>query len=127
MIERLNPSNMHAPIGAYVHHNISPPGARLYASAGQLGVTPAGELLADPRAQIAEAWLNVGRWLEAVQLKTSDVLKLTVFMTSAEHVDYSRECRRGLLGDVITGNTLVYVTALADPRMVIEIDVLAAA
>jgi 2-iminobutanoate/2-iminopropanoate deaminase len=127
MIERLNPSNMHAPIGAYVHHNISPPGARLYASAGQLGVTPAGELLADPRAQIAEAWLNVGRWLEAVQLKTSDVLKVTVFMTSAEHVDYSRECRRGLLGDVITGNTLVYVTALADPRMVIEIDVLAAA
>jgi 2-iminobutanoate/2-iminopropanoate deaminase len=127
MIERLNPSNMHAPIGAYVHHNISPPNARLYASAGQLGVTPAGELLAEPRAQIAEAWLNVGRWLEAAQLKASDVLKLTVFMTSAEHVDYSRECRRELLGDVITGNTLVYVTALADPRMVIEIDVLAAA
>ena len=127
MIERLNPSNMHAPIGAYVHHNISSPGARLYASAGQLGVTTAGEIPSDPKAQIAEAWLNVGRWLEAVQLKASDVLKLTVFMTSAEHVEHSRECRRKLLGDVITGNTLIYVTALADPRMVIEIDILAAA
>ena len=127
MIERLNPSNMHAPIGAYVHHNISPPGARLYASAGQLGVTPAGELLSDPREQIAEAWLNVGRWLEVVQLKASDVLRLTVFMTSAEHVEHSRECRRELLGDVVTGNTLIYVSALADPKMVIEIDILAAA
>ena len=127
MIERFNPDNLHAPIGPYVHHNTSAPGARLYASAGQLGVTLEGELLSDPKEQIAEAWKNVGRWLEGAELKPDDILKVTVFMTSSEHVDYSRECRAELLGSVVTGNTLVYVTALAAPEMVIEIDVLAAA
>jgi len=127
MIERFNPPGLHAPVGPYVHHNVSAPGARIYASAGQLGITLDGELLSDPKEQIAEAWLNVGRWLDGAGLTPADIMKVTVFMTSSEHVGYSRERRAELLGDVVTGNTLVYVSALADPKMVIEIDVLAAA
>lgn len=125
MIRRHNPPQLHAPIGPYVHVNITEPGARLFASAGQLGINQAGEMLKDDKEQIAEAWLNVGRWLASEDLSPADVLKITVFMTDATHVAYSRERRAELLGDVITGNTLVYVSALAHPDMVIEIDVLA--
>jgi enamine deaminase RidA (YjgF/YER057c/UK114 family) len=78
-------------------------------------VGPDGALIKDAREQIAQTWRNVRTVVEAAG------------MVGSEHVEYSRDCRNRTIEGERPGSTLVYVAGLAEPEMIIEIDVIAAA
>jgi enamine deaminase RidA (YjgF/YER057c/UK114 family) len=126
-ISRSNPPTLHAPVGAYHHCNVVEPGSRLLVAAGQIGVGPDGVLIDEPRAQIAQAWRNVRAVVEAAGMTHRDIVKLTVYMVGATHVEFSRDCRNRTIEGERPGSTLIYVAGLAEPNMIIEIDVIAAA
>lgn len=126
-ITRANPPTLHAPVGAYHHCNVVEAGSRLLVAAGQIGVGLDGKLVKGPREQIAQAWRNVRAVVEAAGMTHRDIVKLTVYMVGSEHVEHSRDCRNRIIEGERPGSTLIYVAGLAEPEMIIEIDVICAA
>ena len=126
-IIRSNPPTLHAPVGSYHHCNVVEAGSRMLFAAGQIGVGLDGVLVKDPREQIAQAWRNVRSVVEAAGMTHRDIVRLTVYMVGAEHVEYSRDCRNRIIEGERPGSTLVYVAGLAEPDMIIEVDVICAA
>lgn len=127
-IKRYNPEGLYEPVAAYHQNNEVPAGARWLVTAGQVGIAPDGTLIKEPRDQIEQAWTNVRAALAGAGMTVADLVKLTIYMTpdAAEHMQHSRECRARILEGEKPAATLVYVAALADPDLVIEIDVMAA-
>ena len=124
---RSNPPNLHAPVGAYHHCNVVEAGSRLLFAVGKIGVGADGVMIEEPHGQIAQAWRNVRAVVEAAGMTHRDIVKLTVYMVGAQHVEFSRDCRNRTIEGERPGSTLVYVAGLAEPGMIIEIDVVAAA
>ena len=125
-ITRSNPPTLHAPVGAYHHVNVVEAGSRVLFAAGQIGVGADGALVRDRRAQIEQAWRNVRAVVEAAGMTHRDIVRLTVYMVGTEDVEFSRECRNRTIEGEKPGSTLLFVAGLADPDMIIEIDVVAA-
>jgi len=126
-ITRSNPPTLHAPVGAYHHVNVVEAGSRILFAAGQIGVRADGALVRDRRAQIEQAWRNVRSVVEAAGMTHRDIVRLTVYMVGTEDVEFSRECRNRTIDGEKPSSTLLFVAGLADPEMIIEIDVVAAA
>jgi len=127
-IKRYNPKGLYEPVAAYMQNNEVPAGARWLVTAGQVGIGADGKLIKEPKGQIEQAWKNVAATLAGADMGPEDLVKLTIYMTpnAAEHLLHSRECRGRILNGEKPGATLIYVAGLADPDMVIEIDVYAA-
>jgi enamine deaminase RidA (YjgF/YER057c/UK114 family) len=127
-IKRYNPDTVYTPVAAYFQNNEVPADARWLVTAGLVGMTPDGTLLKDQKEQIKQAWQNVRAVVEAAGMTPDDIVKLTIYMTqnAADNMLHSRECRAEALGGAKPAATLIYVAGLADPAMVIEIDVVAA-
>jgi enamine deaminase RidA (YjgF/YER057c/UK114 family) len=127
-IKRYNPDTVYQPVAAYFQNTEVPAGARWLITAGQVGMAPDGNLVKDHREQIRQAWQNVRAVVEAAGMTPDDLVKLTIYMTPnvADKLLHSRACRGEILGGAKPAATLLYVAGLADPDMVIEIDVVAA-
>jgi enamine deaminase RidA (YjgF/YER057c/UK114 family) len=127
-IKRYNPDAMYTPVAPYFQNNEVPAGARWLVTAGLVGMSKDGNLVKDQKGQLKQAWQNVRAAVEAAGMTPDDIVKLTIYMTknASDHLLYSRECRTEALGGAMPGATLIYVAGLADPDMVIEIDVMAA-
>jgi len=124
-VKKYNPDTIFDPPGNWVNAVELEAGERLLVTAGIVGITRDGELVADPVAQIKQAWKNVAGLLEGAGMTPDNLVKLTIYFTSAEHIDASRAARASALGDARYGMTGIIVQ-LVDPSMVIEIDVYAA-
>ena len=127
-IKRYNPDGLYKPVAAYHQNNEVPAGARWLLTAGQVGIGDDGKLVKDPKGQIEQAWKNVAAALKGAGMGPQDLVKLTIYMTpnASDLLTHSREIRANVLEGEKPGATLVYVAGLADPDMVIEIDVVAA-
>jgi enamine deaminase RidA (YjgF/YER057c/UK114 family) len=127
-IKRYNPDTIYTPVAPYFQNNEVPAGARWLVTAGLVGVSPDGTLIKEQKGQLKQAWQNVRAAVEAAGMTPDDIVKLTIYMTknAADNMLYSRECRAEALGGAKPGATLIYVAGLADPDMVIEVDVVAA-
>ena len=127
-IKRYNPDTVYEPVAAYFQNTEVPAGAHWLITAGQVGIDPDGNLVKDQKDQIKQAWQNVRAVVEAAGMTADDIVKLTIYMTpnAADDMLHSRACRAEVLEGAKPAATLVYVAGLADPDMVIEIDVLAA-
>ncbi len=126
MLKKYNPDTVYAPVAAYYQAVEVPAGARWLVSAGQVGITPDGTLVEDADGQIAQAWRNVAAIIAAADMTPDDLVKLTIYMVGAEHIVASRGHRESALGGAMCAATLILVAGLADPAMIIEIDVVAA-
>ncbi len=126
MFSKYNPDTVYAPVAAYYQAVEVPAGARWLVTAGQVGITPDGDLVEDADGQIAQAWRNVAAMLAAARMTPDDLVKLTIYMVGAEHIVASRGHRENALGGAMCAATLILVAGLADPAMIIEIDVVAA-
>ena len=110
-ITRSNPPTLHPPVGAYHHVNVVEAGSRILFAAGQIGVGADGALAV----------------VEAAGMTHREIVRLTVYMVGTEDVEFNRECRNRTIEGEKPGSTLLFVAGLADPEMIIEIDVVAAA
>ena len=126
MLKKYDPDGVYKPIAAYHHCVEIPAGARWLVTAGQVDIAPDGELVQDPEAQIAQTWKNVAALLAAADMGPEDLVKLTIYLLNAEDFVTNRKYRAEYLGDAKCAATAVLVSALADPAMVIEVDVMAA-
>lgn len=115
-----------APVGGYRQFVEVPGGSRLLFVSGQIGETATGEIPTAGYAQCRLAWINVLHQLEAAGYGPDDLVRATVFLTSPGLVVPHQQARNELLGAHQPALSVLVVSALADPRWYVEVEVVAA-
>ena len=126
MIVKHNPPGVAAPVGPYTHGIEIPPNARLLFVAGQLGIASDGTVPADARGQADLVWHNIARILEAGGMGLANIVQMTGYVADPAHAEAYRSARLAAMGDLRPASTLIFVSRLADPKYLIEIDAIAA-
>lgn len=122
-----NPDKIHPPLGAYAHVIEVPAGARWLVVSGQVGADAKGRVPAGISAQSERALRNVLACLRAHGMSKRDLVKTTTYVTDSRFVAEFRDARRRVLGDdCAPTSTLVIVTALASPELLVEVEAWAA-
>jgi enamine deaminase RidA (YjgF/YER057c/UK114 family) len=78
--------------------------------------------IGDSYAQAVQTIANVESALARVGATLADVIRTRVFLTDTGHFDGFARAHGEAFGDIRPVNTTVVVAALADPRMLIEIE-----
>jgi enamine deaminase RidA (YjgF/YER057c/UK114 family) len=115
-----------APTG-YTHVVVSADGRTVYI-AGQVAFDSSGKVVggSDFKAQAEQVFANLARALSSVCASFGDVVKSTTFITDARQVPALREIRNRYLDPKRPpANTLLVVSALARPELLIEIEAIA--
>ncbi len=127
MADLYNPDGMHPPLGGYHHCAVIPARAQLITIAGQVGMYADGTMAEGIRGQAEVAFRNVLTALEAHRFTASDLVKLTIFITDRAFLEDMRVARNSVLGeDIKPPSTLLVVSGLASPEMLIEVEAIAA-
>src|SRR5262245_58838629 len=84
-IRRINPPNIHDPIGTLYSHGVEvASGARLLFIAGQVGKDKAGNTPESIEAQLEIAWKNIAAVLTEAGMTFRDLVKVTCFLRDPE-------------------------------------------
>ena len=94
---------------------------------GQHAGAPGGGLLGDgsPADQARQSFRKVVALVEAAGGRATDVAKLTIYLTRIEDRAAIGPVRREFFADPMPCSTLVAVSALAAPDLLIEVDAIA--
>ncbi len=104
-----------------------PAGARMLYVSGQVGVDSRGKLQPTFEKQAAQVWKNIAQVLKAGGMTYKDIVKVTVFLTDSRFVGPYRAVRDQFIKDgPYPASTLLVVAGLADPAMLVEVEVVAA-
>jgi 2-iminobutanoate/2-iminopropanoate deaminase len=104
-----------------------PPGARLFYVSGQVGVDSKGKLKAGIDKQVEQVWKNIAQVLKSGGMGFGDVVKVNVFLTDSRFIVPYRAIRdRFFPKPPYPASTLLIVAGLADPGMLVEVEVVAA-
>ncbi len=104
-----------------------PKDARLLFVSGQVGVDGKGKLLDGIDKQCEQVWKNIGQVLKAGGMSYKDIVKATIFLTDSRFVPAYRAARDKFIKDgPYPASTLLIVQGLADPSMLVEVEVVAA-
>ncbi len=125
----LNPPALPRPTG-YSHVAIAPAGRQIYLS-GQVALAADGTLIGenDLAAQTGQVFVNLKAGLAAAGADFRHVFKVVTYVVGldAEKAAIVRRVRLTHLGDgPYPASTMVGVSALVDPRLLVEIEVIAA-
>lgn len=119
----LNPPGLVTPTG-YTHLVIAPDGRTVYI-AGQVAFDSTGAVVGkdDFTAQAEQVYRNLERALQSVGGTMADLVKTTTFITDIKNLASLREVRsRRLSKTQPPANTLLQVSSLARPELLIEIE-----
>jgi len=104
-----------------------PAGAKLLFVSGQVGVNSKGKLQDGIDKQCEQVWKNIGQVLKAGGMGYKDIVKMTTFLTDSRFIPASRVARDKVIPAApYPSSTLLIVQGLADPSMLVEIEVVAA-
>ncbi len=126
MFKSMNPDGVFPPFRHYVHSIEIPPNARWLEVSGQIGVLPDGTVPDGITAQTEAAWQNCVDILRANDMDVPDLVKVLQYLTRVEDRNAHFEVRNRFLGDHKPTSTLLFVSALAQPEFVVEVEVIAA-
>ena len=126
MFKSMNPEGVCPPFRHYVHSIEVPAGARWLVVSGQVGTLPDGTIPDGVEAQTEAAWNNVVNILKANGMGVTDIVMVTQYLTRVEDRDAHMAIRNRFLGDHKPTSTLLFVSALAQPEMVVEVEIKAA-
>jgi enamine deaminase RidA (YjgF/YER057c/UK114 family) len=126
MLKFRNPSTIAPPQAEYTHAVEAPPGARLLAIAGQVGVDSSGKLADTFEGQAENAFANLQKVLADAGMTFADAIKTTTFLTDRANLSKMVAIRKKYMGDAQPAATLVIVAGLADPKFLIEVELTAA-
>jgi enamine deaminase RidA (YjgF/YER057c/UK114 family) len=119
----INPKGLVKPAG-YTHLVIAPDGRTVYI-AGQVAVDSTGKVVGtgDFAAQAEQVFRNLQHALGSVGGSLADLVKTTTFVTDIRHVAALPDIRgRFLSRSQPPANTLLVVSGLARPELLIEIE-----
>ena len=104
-----------------------PQGARLFYVSGQVGVDSRGKLQVGIDKQVEQVFKNIGQVLKSAGMGFGDIVKVTTFLTDSRYIVPFRTVRdRFFPAPPYTSSTLLIVAGLADPGMLVAIEVVAA-
>ncbi len=120
-----NPPALSKPTG-YTHVVEVLRGRTVYI-AGQVAFDPSGKLVGagDFRAQTRQVMENVKAALASVGATFANVVKITTFLTDLSQIQVLREIRSEYFGPNPPASTLVQITQLALPELMIEVEAIA--
>jgi enamine deaminase RidA (YjgF/YER057c/UK114 family) len=118
-------------LGMYSHGMIAP-ATEIVVVAGQVGMNRSGKLVGpgDVAAQTKQALDNVRAVLEAAGCGMGDVIRFQTFLTHASDIEGFMQARhevfpRHFPGRVYPPNTLLIVSRLVKPELLVEIEAMA--
>ncbi|HEY6718948.1 MAG TPA: RidA family protein [Reyranella sp.] len=104
-----------------------PQGARLLYVSGQVGVDSRGKLQVGIDKQVEQVWKNIAQVLKSGGMGLGDIVKITTFLTDSRFIVPYRTVRdRFFPAAPYPASTLLVVAGLADPGMLVEVEVVAA-
>lgn len=125
----LNPAEVPAPAGNYSHLvRLEVGDAVLLFLSGQVALDGAGEVVGegDMTRQSEYVYEVIGKLLASAGASFDDVVKLTTYLTDISQVGAHREVRVRYLPAEPPASTLVEVSRLFRPGVLVEVDVVAA-
>ena len=125
MSNYINPPELTKPTG-YTHVVKSGAGRTIYIS-GQIAFDKDGKVVGagDFRAQTIRVFENLKAALAAAGATYEDVVKVTMFLTDIKNAPILREVRTNYFGKNPPAGTLVQISALVVPELMIEIEAIA--
>jgi 2-iminobutanoate/2-iminopropanoate deaminase len=120
-----NPPSI-APGTNYSHGIEIAPGARFLAIAGQVGRDAQGHVPEGIDAQATLAWANVRAVLESAGMIMNDIVHYFSFVVRREDNAGYDSARREALGDARPASTKVFISGLAQPELLCEVQAFAA-
>ncbi len=126
MVRLFNPPEVCKPFSRYSHGALIEGNLRWLHISGQVGAKVDGTIVQGFDAQAALSWANVMAVLKAGGMEVGDIVKTNVFLTRATDVAASRKHREEALKGVAAPGTLLIVSALAHPDLLIEVEAIAA-
>jgi 2-iminobutanoate/2-iminopropanoate deaminase len=127
MLKHHNPNAVAPPFSRYSHGIEAPDNARWLYVSGQVGVTPEGKIAQGAEAQIEQAWRNVLSVLAAAGMGARDLVKVTTYLVNRADLATARTTRDRMLQGAEPASTLIFVSGLASPEWLVEIEAIAAA
>ncbi|HUB11108.1 MAG TPA: RidA family protein [Acetobacteraceae bacterium] len=116
-----NPPTVRTPTG-YSHGIIIEGAARRLIISGQVGMALDGSVPATGEGQIAQAFANLRAVLEANDMGVTNLVKIQTFLTDRGLLSAYRAARGAVFGDHAPASTLLFISGLADPRFMVEIE-----
>jgi enamine deaminase RidA (YjgF/YER057c/UK114 family) len=114
-------------IGKYSDAVEAAPNLRWLRTSGTPGLTKDKQLPADITAQAELAWANIVEALEKAGMTVDNIVKVNQFLIRAEDIPAYVKVRTQILGDARPTSTLLVVSQLIWPEVLLEVEVIAAA
>ncbi|VWC69842.1 putative endoribonuclease L-psp family protein [Burkholderia lata] len=121
-----NPAGIAEPFSRYSHGVSAPAQACWLHISGQVGAAPDGSVPDDPERQMELAWDNLFAVLADADMVASDLVKVDGFLTRPDLVPLYRTVRERRLGGHASASTVVIVSGLVVPALLVEIQAVAA-
>ncbi len=103
------------------------PGMRIVAVAGQTGTNKDGTVPDGIGAQADQAWANVMAVLAEAGMGAGDIIHYTSYLVAGTEQGPYDEARLRHLGDARPASTKIFISGLARPGMLCEVQAFAAA
>ncbi len=109
-------------------HGCRAEGARVRLTlSGQIGLAPDGTMREGIAAQCEQAFANIDACLREAGMTKENLVMLRIFLVRQEDLGALRAARGAWLGEVRTPSTLLFVSGLVNPALLVEIEAEAAA
>ena len=121
----VNPKNIRAPFGNYVHGIEAPKGCELFFTSGQLGTGKDDATPESVREQATICFSNIREILAANNLTMAQVIKVTAYVTSRDYFADYMAVRDEFMPHPVA-STLLIVGGFTRPEFKVEVEVIAA-
>lgn len=116
-----NPPTIRTPTG-YAHGIVVQGAERRLVISGQVGMALDGSVPTTGEGQVAQALANLRAMLEANDMSVTNVVKIRTFLTDRGLLTAYRDARAAVFADHAPASTLLFISGLADPRFMVEIE-----
>jgi len=121
----INSSQAPSPDGGYSQAMLIEGVSKILFISGQIPETVNGETPDDFESQCRLVWSNIKAQLKATEMDISNLMKITIFLSSREHADTNSIIRQEILGGHRPALTVI-ITGIYDDKWLIEIEAIAA-
>jgi enamine deaminase RidA (YjgF/YER057c/UK114 family) len=122
MLQLLNPKTISAPNGTYSHGVLVTGVSKFLAISGQVAIKSDGTVPDSLNEQCEVIWKNILAILDESGKSIKNLIKINSYLTSPQQIKTFVEIRANYLQGHCPASTLVVVSALADPRFLVEIE-----
>lgn len=122
MIIRRNPNSVHEPVGPYVHQIEISGETKLLNLSGQIGMDLEKNIPETVEEQFKLALKNIELNLKEAGIPKNNITKLVLYFVDELDSSVRSSILLDFFGEFLPCCTLIYVKALASPKIKVEID-----